>query len=100
MQSYDGENAPSNLRWAIGLVVIVLVCGMGFGLAYLSRERRQLNELTAANQSLNAALDRTQVQLRTLTERLNERAVSTTRAPLAPATGARTVATRPRTATR
>jgi uncharacterized coiled-coil protein SlyX len=103
MQSYDGENAPSNLRWAIGLVVIVLVCGMGFGLAYLSRERRQLNELTAANQSLNAALDRTQVQLRTLTERLNERAVSTavnTSAPLAPATGARTVATRPRSATR
>ena len=99
MQFHDGENAPSNLRWAMGLVVIVLVCGMGFGLAYLSRERRQLNELTAANQSLNAALDRTQVQLRTLTERLNERAVNTS-APLAPATRARTVGARPRTATR
>jgi len=103
MQFHDGENAPSNLRWAMGLVVIVLVCGMGFGLAYLSRERRQLNELTAANQSLNAALDRTQVQLRTLTERLNERAVNSTvntSAPLAPATRARTVGARPRTATR
>ena len=100
MQTDEDEEVRSNLKWAMGLVVIVLVCGMGFGLAYLSRERRQLNDLTAANQNLNAALDRTQVQLRDLTDRLNERALNTSRAPLAPATNARTATTRPRAATR
>ncbi len=100
MQSHEGEGVRSNFRWAVGLIAILLVGGMGFGLAYLSRERSQLKDLTAANQNLNAALERTQVQLRTLTERLNERAVNTLRAPLAPATGARTVTARPRTATR
>jgi uncharacterized coiled-coil protein SlyX len=80
----------------MGLVVIVLVCGMGFGLAYLARERSQLKDLTSANQNLNAALERTQVQLHSLTERLNERAVNTSREPLAPATRARTITTRPR----
>lgn len=91
MQNHEGEDVRPNARWAIGLIVIVLVCGMGFGLAYLSRERRQLNDLASANQSLNAALDRTQAQLRTLTERV---AV----APAPPT--ARTVTTRPRPATR
>ena len=100
MQSHEDEEVSSNPRWAIGLVLIALVCGMGFGLAYLSRERRQLNDLASANQSLNAALDRTQAQLRTLTERLNERAAATPRTPVATTTNARTVTTRPRTATR
>ena len=87
------EDPRPNARWAIGLVLIVLVCGMGVSLAYLSRERRQLNDLASANQNLNAALDRTQVQLRTLTEQLNQRAA------VAPAR-LRPVAARPRTATR
>jgi len=100
MQSHEDEEVRSNSRWAIGLVLIVLVCGMGFGLAYLSRERRQLNELTAANQNLNTALDRTQAQLRTLTERLNERTAVAPVLPRAVAPSTRTVTTRPRTATR
>lgn len=100
MQPDDAEEVRSNSRWAFGLVAILLVCGMGFGLAYLSRERRQLNDLAAANQSLNGALDRTQAQLRTLTDRLNERAAVTSRAPVAVASSARPVASRPRTATR
>ena len=95
MQIHEGEGLRPNARWAMGLIVIVLVCGMGVGLAYLSRERKQLNDLASANQSLNAALDRTQAQIRTLTERLNERPA------VAPATpSARTVTTRPRPATR
>jgi multidrug efflux pump subunit AcrA (membrane-fusion protein) len=100
MQSPDDEEVRSNSRWAIGLVLIVLVCGMGFGLAYLSRERKQLNDLAAANQSLHAALDRTQAQLRTFTEQLNERTAVAPVTPRAAAPNARTVATRPRTATR
>jgi len=79
----------------MGLIAIVLVCGMGIGLAYLSRERKQLNDLASANQGLNAALDRTQAQLRTLTDRLNERPAV---APAPPS--ARTVTTRPRPVTR
>lgn len=74
MQTHEGEDLRRPARWAIGLIAIVLVCGMGVGLAYLSRERRQLNDLASANQSLSSALDRTQTQIRTLTERLNERA--------------------------
>jgi uncharacterized coiled-coil protein SlyX len=68
---------------------------MGVGLAHLSRERKQLNDLASANQSLSSALDRTQAQLRTLTERLNERPVVVPGTP-----SARTVTTRPRPATR
>jgi uncharacterized coiled-coil protein SlyX len=100
MQSHEDEEVSSNSRWAIGLVSIVLVCGMGFGLAYLSRERRQLNDLASANQSLNAALDRTQAQLRALTERLSERTAVAPVLPRVATPSARTVTTRPRTATR
>jgi uncharacterized coiled-coil protein SlyX len=83
----------------MGLIAIVLVCGMGIGLAYLSRERRQLNDLASANQSLNAALDRTQAQLRTLTDRLNERP-AVAPAPRAATPSERTASTRPRPVTR
>jgi uncharacterized coiled-coil protein SlyX len=99
MQIHEGEDVRPSFRWAIGLIVIVLVCAMGFGLAYLSRERRQLNDLASANQSLNTALNRTQDQLRTLTERLNERTVVAPMTSRASAP-ARTVPTRPRTAPR
>ena len=100
MQSHEDEDVRPNARWVMGLIVIVLVCGMGVGLAYLSRERRQLNDLASANQSLNAALDRTQTQLRTLTERLNERRAVAPVGPRVATASARTVTTRPRPATR
>jgi len=97
MQTHESEEVRPNARWAIGLIAIVLICGLGVGLAYLSRERRQLNDLAAANQNLNAALDRTQAQLRAVTERLNERAAAPARATRQ---NAQTIATRPRPATR
>ena len=100
MQTLEGEELRPNARWAIGLIVIVLVCGMGVGLAYLSRERKQLNDLAAANQNLSSTLDRTQAQLRTLTERLNERPAVAPVPPRAATPSARTVTTRPRPATR
>jgi len=83
----------------MGLIAIVLVCGMGIGLAYVSRERKQLNDLASANQSLNAALDRTQAQLRTLTDKLNERP-AVAPAPRTATPSERTASTRPRPVTR
>jgi len=100
MQTHEGEDVRPNARWVMGLIVVVLVCGMGVGLAYLSRERTQLNDLASANQSLNAALDRTQAQLRTLTEQLNERRAAAPAPPRATTPSARAVTTRPRPATR
>jgi uncharacterized coiled-coil protein SlyX len=98
MQTHEGEDPRPHARWATGVIAIVLVCGMGVGLAYLSRERKQLSDLAAANQSLSASLDRTQSELRAVTERLNERAVAAPapRRPVAPS--GRTGAARSRTA--
>jgi uncharacterized coiled-coil protein SlyX len=98
MQTHDSDDLRPQSKWAMWLVIIALVCGTGVGLAYLSRERRQLSDLASENQSLNAALDRTQVQLRALTERLNERA-AVAPAPRRPvAATVRTGAARSRTA--
>ena len=85
MQTHEGEDLRPQSKWAMWLVIIALVCGTGVGLAYLSRERRQLSDLASENQSLNAALDRTQVQLRAITEQLNERARVVAPAPRRPA---------------
>ena len=98
MQTHDRDDLHPQSKWAMWLVIIALVCGTGVGLAYLSRERRQLSDLATANQNLNAALDRTQTQLRTLTERLNERATVTPARPRPVAASVRTGAARSRTA--
>jgi uncharacterized coiled-coil protein SlyX len=97
MQTHEGEDPRPHARWATGLIAIVLVCGMGVGLAYLSRERKQLSDLASANQSLSASLDRTQSELRAVTERLNERAVVVRTPPRPAAAGVRTGPARSRT---
>src|ERR1700674_625846 len=100
MQTHDSDDQRPHSKRAMWLVIIALVCGTGVGLAYLSRERRQLSDLAAANQNLNAALDRTQVQLRTLAERLNERAAAVAVRPRPVAASVRTGAAPSRTTSR
>ena len=40
----------SGWRWGLAVAVVALVVVGGIGLAYVSRERRQLNDLSATNQ--------------------------------------------------
>jgi uncharacterized coiled-coil protein SlyX len=56
----------------IALIVVALIAVTNVSLAYLSRQRKQLDQLTAANQSLSSSLDRTRAELRALTERLDQ----------------------------
>ena len=52
------ERENSALRWGIGIAVLALAVVAGMSLAYVSRERRQLNDLSATNQSLSSSVAR------------------------------------------
>jgi len=65
--------------------MIALVVVGGVTLAYVSRQKAQLNNLTAANQSLNSSLTDLRGQLQSVTTRLNEQAAAA-RAAVAAAT--------------
>jgi hypothetical protein len=47
------DRESSGLRWGLGLAVLALFVVGGISLAYVSRERRQLNDLNATNQALS-----------------------------------------------
>jgi hypothetical protein len=85
MESVDrSEQRVSGGRpgWPVYLLVIVFAGAALISGAYLYRERRQTEELTATNRSLNATLVQFESRLQDLTQRLDERKVAP--APVAP----------------
>jgi len=62
----------SALRWGIGIAVLVLCVVAGISLAYLSRERRQLNELSATNQSLSSSIAQMKTEMRVMADKLSQ----------------------------
>ena len=94
---HSGESwrEESGLKWVWGALMIALVVVSGVTLAYMSRQKAQLGDLTAANQSLNSSLTDLRGQLQSVTTRLNEQAAAA-RAAVAAAT-ASSAPVRPRT---
>ena len=66
----------SGLKWGLGLAVLALFVVAGISLAYVSRERRQLNDLTAANQSLSSSITQLKAQMQSMSEKLNQPAAA------------------------
>src|ERR1700722_18973872 len=82
---YSGES-PSNrpeMKWVLGAVVVVFAIAAGIGFGYISHERAQLKELSAANQGLNTSLSGMKSELQAMTEKLNEQGAATARAEVA-----------------
>jgi hypothetical protein len=76
MQSQDNQpghrSEPLFSKWAVALVALLAVAvTAGVSLAYLSRDRRQLNELAATNQALTVSLAQLRTDLQSTVERLN-----------------------------
>jgi len=67
--SADRENA--GLKWGLGLAVAALLGVAGISFAYVSRERTQLNELKATNQSLSVSLTQLKTDMQAMSEKLN-----------------------------
>lgn len=80
--SLDREN--SALRWGIGVAVLVLFVVAGISLAYISRDRRQLSDLNATNQSLTSSVAELKTEMRAMADKLSQ-------PPPAPAPPARIV---------
>jgi outer membrane murein-binding lipoprotein Lpp len=66
----------SGLKWGLGLAVLALFVVAGISLAYVSRERRQLNDLTATNQSLSSSITQLKAQMQSMSEKLNQPAAA------------------------
>lgn len=79
--------------WPVYLLLAVLAGAVLISGAYLYRERRQTEELTATNRSLNATLVQFENRLQDLTQRLDER--KATPAPVAPVTRSQPAKSRP-----
>jgi hypothetical protein len=62
------ENAA--WKWGLCFGVLALFLMVCVGLAYLSRERRQISDLTAFNQSLNSSVAQLRAEMRVMAERL------------------------------
>jgi hypothetical protein len=62
----------SALRWGIGIAVLALFAVAGVSLAYVSRERRQLNDLTATNQSLSSSIAQLETEMRVMADKLRQ----------------------------
>jgi hypothetical protein len=73
---HDSRPDGSGIKWALGAVVVALIIAGGVGLAYLSRERSQLRDLTAANQTLNSSMADLRARLQSMTAQLDEQAAS------------------------
>jgi len=67
--SADRENV--GLKWGLGLAVVALLVVAGISFAYVSRERGQLNELKATNQSLSSSITELKTEMQTMADRLN-----------------------------
>jgi len=62
----------SALRWGIGIAVLVLCVVAGISLAYVSRERRQLNDLTSTNQSLSSSIAQLKSEMQVMSQKLSQ----------------------------
>jgi hypothetical protein len=62
----------SALRWGIGIAVLALFVVAGISLAYVSRERRQLNDLNATNQSLSSSIAQLKTEMRVMADKLSQ----------------------------
>ena len=62
----------SVLRWGIGIAVLVLCVVAGISLAYVSRERRQLNDLTSTNQSLSSSIAQLKSEMQVMSQKLSQ----------------------------
>jgi len=73
MESADGPvRVSSRKSWPVYLLVAVLAGAALISSAYLYREKRQTQELTATNQTLSTTLAGLQNRIQDLTERVNE----------------------------
>ena len=88
----------SGLRWGLGFSVLVLFVVAGISLAYVSRERRQLNDLNATNQSLSSSVAQLKSEMQVMADKLSQPP------PAAPARivaeGSTSPSSRPRTVAR
>jgi len=66
----DREN--SALRWGIGITVLALFVIAGVSLGYVTRERRQLNDLSATNQSLSASIAQLKTEMQVMADKLSQ----------------------------
>ena len=62
----------SSLRWGIRIAVLALVVVAGISLAYVSRERRQLNDLNATNQSLSSSIAQMKTEMQVMADKLSQ----------------------------
>jgi outer membrane murein-binding lipoprotein Lpp len=62
----------SALRWGIGIAVLAIFVVAGISLAYVSRERRQLNDMNATNQSLSSSIAQLKTEMQVMAEKLSQ----------------------------
>jgi hypothetical protein len=67
----DESNENSGWRWGLAIAVVALVAVGGISLAYVSRERRQMNDLTATNQQLSSSITQLKTQMQTMADKLS-----------------------------
>jgi len=68
----DESNENSGWRWGLAIAVVALVVVGGISLAYVSRERRQLNDLSATNQELSSSITQLKAQMQTMADKMNQ----------------------------
>src|SRR2546430_298171 len=98
MEDRRGDvQSGAGLKWAVGLAVAALFVVAGVSMAYLSRGRTQIADLTASNQALSTSVTQLKTQVLSMSQELKERPNP---APVAPAIPSRTGVARPRTQVR
>src|SRR5258708_582265 len=63
----------SGLKWVVGLALAALFVVIGVNVAYVSRGRAELSELTTANQDLKSSLTQMKTQMLSMRQQLLER---------------------------
>ncbi len=72
IHNVNEEREDAGLKWGLGLAVLALFVVAGISLAYVSRERRQLNDLTTANQSLSTSIAQLKTEMQTMADKLSQ----------------------------
>jgi outer membrane murein-binding lipoprotein Lpp len=67
----SADREDSGLKWGLGLAVVALLVVAGVSFAYVSRERGQLNELKATNQSLSTSIAQLKTEMQAMADRLD-----------------------------